>query len=162
MPWGATWPRFGNAPPSRARSFWRVFRIGAIARRRAISPPCRAFPGACGATRDPKHATTGASSWALHRSADFPMCLVECLLDVPHTLLDLAFDLLRNALHPLIQIAGRLANSSLYLARDILDASFDLVLVHSNIRNRCMLLNLVSPAQRSGPMICNRTSGPSG
>src|SRR6266849_395862 len=57
MPWGATWPRCGNALPSRARSFWRVFRIGAIARRRAISSPGRAFHGACEATRNPIHAT---------------------------------------------------------------------------------------------------------
>src|SRR5437868_4115779 len=30
----ATWPPCGNAPASRARRFWRAFRMGAIARRR--------------------------------------------------------------------------------------------------------------------------------
>ena len=42
--------------------------------------------------------------------AGFPAPLVERLLDVSHTFLDLAFDLLRHALHLLIRIAGRLAN----------------------------------------------------
>ena len=51
-----------------------------------------------------------------------------------HTPLDLALDLLRHALHPLIRTAGRLAKFLLYLARDILDASYELVLVHSNLR----------------------------
>src|SRR4029077_8063559 len=68
-------------------------------------------------------------------SADFPARLVECLLDVSHTLLDLAFDLLRHTLHLLLPIAGRLANFLLYFAGDILDASFDLVLVHLNLRS---------------------------
>src|ERR1700676_2238289 len=56
---------------------------------------------------------------------------IESLLDVSHTLLDLAFDLFCYALHLLIDIADRFANFLLYFAGDILDASFDLVLVHS-------------------------------
>src|SRR2546423_9740986 len=60
MPWVATWPCCGNAPTSRARSFWRVFRIGAIARRRATSLPCRVFHAACEATRSLMHADVGS------------------------------------------------------------------------------------------------------
>jgi hypothetical protein len=52
------------------------------------------------------------------------------MLDVSYTLLNLAFDLLRHSFHLLIRIAGRFANSLLYLASDIFEAAFDLVLVH--------------------------------
>src|SRR5256885_11766048 len=76
MPWVATWPRFGNAPPSPARSFWRVFRIGAIARRRAISLPCRAFHGACEATRNLMHADVGSRTRIQARPA-LGACLVS-------------------------------------------------------------------------------------
>src|ERR1700730_10467168 len=95
--------------------------------------------------------TTRASSCALQPSAGVPACPVECLLDVPHTLLDLALDLPRHALHLLIRTAGRLANLLLYLARDILEASFDLVLVHSNLR-----MTRLDPAPGIGQHIMTR------
>jgi hypothetical protein len=52
------------------------------------------------------------------------------MLNVSQTLLSLAFDLLRHSLDPLIRIAGRFANSLLYLASDLFEVAFDLVLVH--------------------------------
>jgi hypothetical protein len=52
----------------------------------------------------------------LRQSAGFLVCLVECLLDVAGPLLQLAFDLLGNALYLLRLIAGQFPNLSLKFA----------------------------------------------
>ena len=84
-------------------------------------------------------------SGALRHSASLRVGFVKRILDRSHALLGLAFDLLRHALQLLIRVAGCLADSLLESAGKILDASFNLVLVHSNLRNRCMLLALLLP-----------------
>jgi hypothetical protein len=57
------------------------------------------------------------------------------MLDISYALLNFAFDLLRHSLHLLIRITGRLADSLLYLASDVFESAFDLVLVHSILRD---------------------------
>jgi hypothetical protein len=75
-----------------------------------------------------------ASTHSGRRSTGFPACLVDCLLDVSHALLDMATDLLSGTLHLQFPAAGQLSNSLLDLADDSPELSFDLILVHSNLR----------------------------
>jgi hypothetical protein len=80
-------------------------------------------------------------SWSADDARDFPRllrsaglpCLVEYLLDVPHTLLDLAFDLLRHALHLLgLYQSGQRSNLLLNFACHALGSTFYLISIHGS------------------------------
>src|SRR6266436_5992982 len=63
-------------------------------------------------------------------SAGFPVCLVECLLDVSHSLLHLAYYPLRSAFHLLGSVASQFSKLLLDFACDILGSAFHLIEVH--------------------------------
>jgi hypothetical protein len=60
---------------------------------------------------------------ALGLSAGFPVCLVECLLDIAHALLHLAFHLLRSAFRLLRFVTSQFSYLSLYFACYILGSA---------------------------------------
>jgi hypothetical protein len=60
---------------------------------------------------------------ALGLSAGFPVCLVECLLDIAHALPHLAFHLLRNAFRLLRFVTSQFSYPSLDLACYILGSA---------------------------------------
>ena len=66
----------------------------------------------------------GSFSCTLRRSAAFPVCLFKCLLDISHSLLYVAFHLLRNAFELLGLIARQLSNLLLNLTGNILYSAF--------------------------------------
>ena len=68
-------------------------------------------------------------SYAL-RSATFPVCLIECLLDIARAPLHIALHLLRNAFRLLGFVTSQFSNLLLDLARNVLGSAFHLIAVH--------------------------------
>src|SRR5437868_15163868 len=66
----------------------------------------------------------------LPRSADLPVYLVECLLDITHSLQHLAFHLLRSAFRLQGFVTSQFAKLLLDFARYILGSAFHLIAVH--------------------------------
>src|SRR5258706_10393525 len=69
-------------------------------------------------------------SCPLRRSARFPVCLIECLLDIARSLLHLACHLLRNAFRLLSFVASQLSNLLLNFASNVLGSALHLIAVH--------------------------------
>src|ERR1700720_1096155 len=67
---------------------------------------------------------------ALSLSAGFPLCPVECLLDIAHAPLHLAFHLLRSAFRLLRSVTSQFSYLSLDFACYILGGALYLIAVH--------------------------------
>jgi len=67
---------------------------------------------------------------------------MESLLDIAHAFLDFAFYLPHCAFHLLVQIASDFSNLLLHFASNILDAAFNLVLVHLTLREAVQIRHL--------------------
>src|ERR1700682_4188216 len=71
-----------------------------------------------------------ASTSRLRLSARLPVWLVQCLLDTAHSLLDLAFHLLRSAFSLLVLVTSQFSHLALDFAGHILGGAFHLITVH--------------------------------
>jgi hypothetical protein len=73
---------------------------------------------------------------AFFLSTGFPVCLVECLLDIAHSLLHLAFHLLGSAFRLLGLVTSQFSNLLLDFACYILGSAFHLIAVHGVLLKR--------------------------
>src|ERR1700730_2482354 len=71
-----------------------------------------------------------ASTPRLRLSARLPVGLVQCLLYIAHSLLDLAFHLLRSTFSLLVLVTSQFSNLALDFACHILGGAFHLIAVH--------------------------------
>jgi len=69
-------------------------------------------------------------SSASRRSASFPVCLIDCLLDIARAPLRLACNLLRDAFRLLRFVTSQFSNLLLDLACNVLGSAFHLIAVH--------------------------------